>query len=118
MERKNETSENPFAVKDKMDKEKLESILAANGLADAPQEIRDKVFAACNDVLKWKDEQVQGFLFAETIYTAPRGMLEGLTTLNDELRWRWLNYQIGKVKDYNDCDKRIEAVRRANAMIY
>ncbi len=96
---------------------KVAEVLAKNGLDDVSPEIRKKVLSACNDVLKWKDEQVQGFLFAETIYTAPQGMLEGLTVLNDDISMRWLNYQIGVIKKYDDCSERIKAVRRANAIM-
>ena len=112
-----EVQANPYIRKDELERDKIAEIIESNGLGGVPQDIRERVFNACRDVLKWKNEQVQGFLFSDTIYTAPTGMLEGLGDLNDKVNSRWIDYQAGIIKDYNDCDAHIMAVRRANATI-
>ena len=112
-----EAQANPYIRKDELERSKIAEVIESNGLGGVPQDIRERVFNACQEVLKWKNEQVQGFLFADTIYTAPKGMLEGLGDLSDKVNSRWLNYQVGVIKDYIDCDGHIMAVRRANATI-
>ena len=112
-----EAQVNPYIRKDELEKGKIAEIIESNGLGGVPQDIRERVFNACRDVLKWKNEQVQGFLFSDTIYTAPTGMLEGLGALNDKVNSRWIDYQAGIIKDYDDCDGHIMAVRRANSTI-